>query len=130
MRSEELDLAAVTDHMGVTRDSLRGDAAGVARDAGLTLETWQEGLGRVAGPARGHAPDTARRAASLLGLEAEARSLTWVVRQQPIHGYAGILEVPDDVRIMIRPNTSLHGLGNVLHELGHALAHRCNRADG
>jgi len=45
-------------------------------------------------------------------------------------GYAGVLSVPDDIRILVSPIESLGNLLTLFHELGHAVTHSLNREEG
>jgi hypothetical protein len=53
-----------------------------------------------------------------------------ISQEQAIAGYAGILSVPNDIRILIRPVRSLRGWLTLFHELGHGIAHALNVETG
>lgn len=53
-----------------------------------------------------------------------------MVLPQAISGYAAILSAPDDVRLLIKPVTSVKRLLTLCHETGHALSHACNKQSG
>ncbi len=65
-----------------------------------------------------------------MGFGALRGAISIHVQPQPIAGYAGILCVPDDIRILIQPVSSLQGWLILFHELGHAIAHASNAESG
>jgi hypothetical protein len=52
------------------------------------------------------------------------------VKEQGISGYAGILAVPGDIRILVKPITDLQQELALYHELGHAITHALNEEEG
>lgn len=52
------------------------------------------------------------------------------IKEQPINGYVGALDVPHDVRILVKPVDTLQQLSILYHELGHALSHLNNKGQG
>jgi hypothetical protein len=65
-----------------------------------------------------------------LGFERLQEAIPITVQEQAIEGYAGILSVPHDIRILVRPISSLNRWLTLFHELGHALAHALNAQPG
>jgi hypothetical protein len=66
-----------------------------------------------------------------LGLSHLAGRISLAVRDQPwAAGYTGVLRVPGDVRVLVRPGRSARSLGTLLHEIGHAIAHASNQEQG
>ncbi|MFA5394301.1 MAG: hypothetical protein WC338_07620 [Candidatus Ratteibacteria bacterium] len=65
-----------------------------------------------------------------LGFDRLNAAISIVVKDQPIAGYVGILSVPDDVRILLRPVNNLKQELTLYHELGHAIAHALNKEKG
>lgn len=130
LADDDLDLARVVDFVARRRAELLPASAAIAADEHLSYESWFGGLDRLGGPDQFDAPAQGRRLAALLGLGRAAESITWVVRAQPIHGYAGVLGGSGDVRILMRPQAGVGGLSVAFHELGHALAHATNRGAG
>lgn len=128
--SERLDFDSVVRFVSGVRDSVIGEASEIAAEEGLTLETWFDGLGRIAGPAGVDVVTACHELATALGLQDLASELTWVIKDQPVFGVAGVLSVPDDVRILLGPRASQDGAVVAFHELGHALAHAANRGTG
>lgn len=53
-----------------------------------------------------------------------------ILKEQQILGYTGIISIPDDIRILLKPINSLFGLLTLFHELGHAVTHSLNSNDG
>jgi hypothetical protein len=75
-------------------------------------------------------PGVMSRFLEYLGFERLKEAIPITVQEQAIEGYAGILSVPDDVRILVRPIGSLKRWLTLFHELGHALAHALNAQPG
>ncbi len=105
------------------------EAVGLIARHELTWEDWFSGL-REIGEVPVNPEDLVDRLLRALGYEAEIQRPGVLMKEQPISGYVGVLSVPDDVRILVRPVRSLQGAMTLLHESGHALAHRFNRAEG
>jgi hypothetical protein len=130
-RTEELEpdevRAVVSDYLEENLSVARN----LARHYGLSWSTWFADLttlGSVAGASEPQAMivEILRH----LGLQRLVGAVRIVVRDQPICGYAGILSVPDDVRILVRPVTSLPEQLTLYHELGHVIAHALNDEHG
>ena len=68
--------------------------------------------------------------AQVMGFANEIPKLKLIIKEQPISGYAGILKVPNDIRILIKPDSSIYGRKVLCHELGHALTHLFNKEKG
>ena len=65
-----------------------------------------------------------------LGLDRLNAAISIAVKEQGIWGYVGVVSVPDDVRILVRPITDLQQELTLYHELGHAIAHALNKEAG
>jgi hypothetical protein len=65
-----------------------------------------------------------------LGLADALRCISLQVREDGLAGYTGVIRPRSDVRILIRPVTSLSRLITLCHELGHAVCHALNQAKG
>lgn len=77
--------------------------------------------------------DSSKRAQQLfqsLGFEEKLNSIEIKVKQRPISGVVIPVTVPNNVKVLIKPNNSLHGVQVYYHELGHALYHVNNISDG
>lgn len=65
-----------------------------------------------------------------LGSDRLNAAISIVVKEQGISGYAGILVVPGDIRILVKPITDLQQELALYHELGHAITHALNEEEG
>jgi hypothetical protein len=130
MAAEGLNLDDVAAAMRSLRLAGLGDASALATDAGLTIETWFDGLDRLAGPVAVDAVAAAGDLAGRLGCADLFGRIRWTVRDGPLAGWAAAVSIPDDVRVLVRPARSLRDLATVFHELGHALAYAGTRARG
>ena len=113
---------------GYLHDNLDVAVGLIARHE-LSWEEWFSGLKGI-GEVPVNPEDLVDRLLRVLSYDGEIRRPGVLMKEQPISGYVGVLSVPDDVRILVRPARSLQGAMTLLHELGHALAHRFNRAEG
>lgn len=124
----------VIDEVAATMEGLRTanleEARVLAAEAGVTIETWFAGLDRIAGPTEIDAVAAARELATRLGCGDLFERIRWTVRDGPLAGWAAAVSIPDDVRVLVRPDRSLRDLATVFHELGHALAYAGTRSTG
>jgi hypothetical protein len=129
--SEDSDLEAVRALLsGHIKRSLPV-AAALAKGYGVKWSSWTEDLASVG--YHSTPPDPARLVAVVLqrlGLDRLNTVISIVAKEQAIWGYAGILSVPDDIRILVKPITDLGQELTLYHELGHAIAHALNREAG
>jgi hypothetical protein len=61
------------------------------------------------------------------GIDLENSGIDITVRDFAFNGQAISVKVPDDVRLVIRPNPGMRYYGTLLHELGHAVSARATR---
>jgi len=129
--SEDLDLEPVRASL---LDQIKRSlpiATGLAKDYGVRWSSWTEDLASVG--YHSTPPDPVRLVAVVLqrlGLDRLNAVISIVAKEQGIAGYAGILSVPDDIRILVRPITDLQQELTLHHELGHAIAHALNKEEG
>jgi hypothetical protein len=97
----------------------------------LAWPTWFAGLGTLGHIEQGLGPTKiVDQFLERMGFGALRGAIPIHAQPQPIAGYAGILSVPDDIRILIQPVSSLQGWLVLFHELGHAIAHALNTETG
>jgi hypothetical protein len=97
----------------------------------LTWPTWFSGLGTLGHIGQGLGPTKiVDQFLERMGFGALRGAIRIHAQPQPIAGYAGILSVPDDIRILMQPVSSLQGWLVLFHELGHAIAHSLNTETG
>ena len=97
----------------------------------LTWPTWYADLDRIGRlPLNLQPTQNVDRFLEHLGFGQLRDAIPVHVQPQPIAGYAGILCVPHDIRILIQPVSSLSGWLVLFHELGHAIAHALNETSG
>ncbi len=103
----------------------------LAAEHGLRWSTWFTDLATIAGPGDYPAPaELAIRLFRSIGLPDAVKRLTLVCKDQRISGYTGIVKPGVDVRVLLGSPGSLEGVRTLCHELGHALAHLYNEANG
>lgn len=97
----------------------------------MTWETWFQIIDTIGDIQFEYQPQTLmKELLNQLGLEDLHQHIKLVVRERGLAGYTGCLAVPDDIRILLRENHSLHGVKTLFHELGHAVYHAANREQG
>jgi hypothetical protein len=97
----------------------------------LTGPTWFSGLSTIGRIEQGLQPTKiVDQFLERMGFGALRGAIRIHAQPQPIAGYAGILSIPDDIRILIQPVITLQGWLVLFHELGHAIAHALNTATG
>jgi len=97
----------------------------------LTWPTWFAGLGTIGHIEQGLQPTKiVDQFLERIGFGVLRGAVRIHVQPHAIAGYAGILSVPDDIRILIQPVSSLQDWLVLFHELGHAIAHALNAATG
>lgn len=97
----------------------------------LSLPTWFSHLatiGRIEGGLNHDqiAAELLRR----MGFGELANRIHVTSNEQGLPGYVGVLSVPDDIRVLVRPPDSLARWLTLFHELGHAVAHASNTTAG
>lgn len=128
--AEGLDADELVASLAQLREHALAQTATVRADADLTIETWFAGLDSIAGPTDRDPVPMARELALQLGCEDLLGSVTWVVRDGPIAGWAAAVSIPEDVRIVVRPAGSVRDIMTVCHELGHVLAYAGTQTRG
>ncbi len=128
--AEGIDPDALIASLEELRDAALPAASRIAAEAGLTIETWFDGLDAMAGPAVGDPVSISRLVAARIGCADLLGAVTWTVRDAPLAGWAAGVSIPEDVRLLVRPVRSLRDITTVLHELGHALAYAATRSHG
>jgi len=129
--SEDLALKPVHALLSVKIATSLPVAASLAKNYGITWSSWFNILNSI-----GYQSDFAGSTSLVLnvlkqlGFNSLSSTISVVVKDQPIAGFAGIITVPDDIRILISPITGLHQELALYHELGHAIAHAMNRETG
>ena len=96
----------------------------------LTWPNWFSGLAQIGRPSRSGSDDLIQHLLDSLGFPELTKQIRRVTQTHTLAGYAGILSVPDDIRILVRPPTSLSQEMTLYHELGHAVAHALNTQPG
>ena len=129
--SEDLDLEAIRVFLLDQIKRSLPAAAALAKGYEVRWSSWTEDLASVG--YHSTPPDPAGLVVVVLrclGLDRLNAVISTVVKEQGIAGYAGILSVPDDIRILVRPITDLQQELTLYHELGHAIAHALNKEAG
>jgi hypothetical protein len=132
LESQELSLPVVE---GILSDYLLKHAfecKGLANKYGIRWPTWHDDLRRIGGDYFPERLDSImEKLLSRLGLSGVRGNIRVFVKQASgVSGYTGVLHVPDDIRIVVRPASSLDRVRTFFHETGHALYHACNRESG
>lgn len=96
----------------------------------IRWSTWFTDLNRLGMELQVDALECAQEFLTLLGLRDTLSRISIFVKEQPISGVAMALEVPEDIRILVRPVNSLAQLITLYHEIGHGLGHALNTQTG
>ena len=103
----------------------------LAKSYGIKWSSWTEDLASIGNHSASADPvRLVNLVLECLGFDRLRAAIPIVVKEQGIVGYAGVLFVPDDIRILMRPITDLQQELTLHHELGHAIAHALNRQQG
>jgi hypothetical protein len=93
----------------------------------MRVPTWYSDRDRMGGPCGPfNAVNLASRHLGVLGLSRIRSNIHVTCTERGPSGYAGVLSVPRDNRICIRPINSYARLLGFFHELGHGIAHALN----
>ncbi len=65
-----------------------------------------------------------------LGLESLQDNIRFEIKDQPISGMAFPISIPDDIRILLKPTTSIMNCRTLFHECGHAINYASNKENG
>jgi hypothetical protein len=129
--SEDLELESVR---ALLLDQIKQNlpvAIALAKGYGITWPSWFEDLASIGYHSNFSDPmSLVFLVLECFGFERLKTAISVFVKRQPILGYAGILSVPDDIRILVSPVTCLYQELTLYHELGHAIAHALNKEDG
>ena len=131
MATEELELERVQCMVEEYLHENLPQARILAIEYGLTWSSWFSQLEAV-GVSYSSSQSFERAMTHLceeLGLSEAVRGVR-LFEQGPLAGYVGAIDVPNDVRIMVKGAPSPTSLRTLFHELGHALSHRLNKAEG
>jgi len=129
--AEELDLEPVRASLLDQIKRRLPIATGLAKDYGVRWSSWSEDLASIG--YHSASADPVRLVAVVLerlGLDRLNAAISIAVKEQGIWGYVGVVSVPDDIRILVRPITDLQQELTLYHELGHASAHALNKEAG
>lgn len=100
------------------------------RKYNIRWSTWFSDLSRLGLEVQADALGCAEEFVARLGLGDALSRIAIVVKEQQIFGVTLALDVPDDVRILVRPVDSLAQLMVLYHEIGHGLGHALNTQTG
>ena len=131
LSTEELELGPLLTVLERYLEDNLATARKIIGEYALSWPTWFTDLGDI-GHLGGVSNPTMLVTGFLqrIGLGQVLNRISIISKTQAIAGYAGILSVPDDIRILIRPVGSLASWLVLFHELGHATAHALNEEFG
>ncbi len=132
MDSQELSLPAVEALAADYLEKHAFECKGLANKYGLAWATWHDDIRRIGGDYFPERLDTILdKLLAKLGLSnARGRIRVFVKQAAAVSGYTGVLHVPDDIRLVVRPASSLGRVRTFFHESGHAIYHACNKENG
>jgi hypothetical protein len=131
MFSEDLDLGETRKEVSGYLERSLNEARNLAQSNHMSWDTWFRDLECFDVRQQPRSADgIIRQVLNELGLVEALTAITIVEKEQPFSGYAEVIEPGRDVRILVKPVTSLEGVRTVCHELGHALYHALDKSDG
>jgi len=124
---EELNLGSVRKTIEQYLANNLERARHIARKHGLTWERWFQDLSIMGRLPVAYRPEIMSRSLlRTLGLDDLLNRITFLIKDSGLAGYTEALSVPDDVRVLLKKDPSLHGMKTLYHELGHAVFHAAN----
>lgn len=130
LASEDLSRATVVQLIEQYLDANLAKARTLIAKHRISWPTWFRDLDSLGGATLEHnKTELVTILLRELGLSTCQKGLTIVCKPDGF-GYTGVLQPARDTRILIDDNASLRGILTLGHELGHALAHLCNRNSG
>ena len=97
----------------------------------ITWPTWFNDLNRIGAVNKNIPPNAVvENLLEKTGYRNLKDNIKIIFKDQGIAGYTGILYVPDNIRILVKPVDSLKKLITLFHETGHAVTHALNAEYG
>ncbi|MBN1549863.1 hypothetical protein JW979_00270 [bacterium] len=127
--TEDLSQSGLKSFLCSTLNAYLPEAHAIIKHRNIKWTTWFDHLERMSSSVLHTVDDIHLSLWRKMGFPNDG-NIKIISKQQSIHGYAGILNGARDIRILIRPVKTVHGVMVFLHELGHAAAHSMNRSQG